>query len=188
MVSAHLSAVVIFDETLYKPGGQVHRWMTLLTTHFEEHAIAAAPQRSGDLRAGIHSHAQPVGIRQMEGTIASDAPHTMYVLRGTTGPITNRRMHANPEGAYSDLWGSIDPVTKKFTRRRIKGVQRKIYTVRNKGYWLAVGRDRLYPPTKIRGSVAGQEANNFLFAAWRATARTHPSLRGLAPNATITGR
>ena len=182
---AALGAVVIFDEVLYKPGGQVHRWMSLLCQHFEEHAIVAAPSRSGELKSGIWSSAEPVGFKQMRGTIASDAEHTMYVLKGTTGPIMADKMWKNPQGAYVELFGSIDPVTKKFTRRRIKGVERKSYKVRQKGYWLAVGK-RPWPPVKPRGSVKGQKANNFLFDAWRKTARTHPSIRGLAPAASIT--
>jgi hypothetical protein len=184
-VSAELVAVVIFDEVLFKPGGQVHRWMTLVCRHFEEHAQRFAPVRSGELREGIHSEAHPFGLRQMQGTIASEAPHTMYVLKGTTGPIMATKMWNNPGGAYSKLWGSW-PKGGKFTRKRVAGEERRQYSVPNKGYWLAVGKQRLYPPTLIRGSVSGQEANNFLFDAWRATARTHPSLRGLAPAAAIT--
>lgn len=185
-MSAELVAVVVFDELLFKPGGQVHRWMTLLCTHFQAHAIAEAPKRSGELKAGIASHAEPFGVKQMRGTIESNAPHSLYVLKGTTGPIVSRKMRDNPEGAYVTLWGSIDPKTKKFTRRRIKGVQRKPYQVRQQGYWLAVGKERLYPPITPRGSVAGQDANNFLFRAWRLTARTHPSIRGISPTASIT--
>lgn len=185
MASGVFTTVVIFDELLYKPGGQVHRWMTLLCKHFEMHAIEEAPERSGELKAGIWSAAVPYGIRQMRGTIASEAPHTMYVLRGTTGPIMADKMWDNPGGAYVKLWGYVDPVTGTFSRRATKGSKREQHNVRVKGYWLAVGKQRAWPPITPRGKVAGQEANNFLFRAWRLTARTHPSIRGLAPAASI---
>jgi hypothetical protein len=192
MASGRLEAVVIFDEVLFKPGGQVHRWMTLLTTHFEEHAVSAAPMRSGDLRAGIHSEAIPYGVKQMRGTIASLSEHSLFVLRGTgfpvrgrAGSIFSRKRFANPEGAYVELWGYMDPETRQFSRQKIRGVRRERHLVRQKGYFMAFGPDE-YGPRVITEEVRGQEPNNFLFAAWRATARTHPSLRGLAPNAAIT--
>ena len=193
MPTAVLETVVIFDEVLFKPGGQVHRWMTLLTTHFQEHAVAAAPDRSGELRAGIRATARPAGFKQMEGTIASLAPYSLYVLRGTGTPGAGGTIYSKKvwkaEGdtsvAYITLWGYEDPVTKKFSRRKIPGVRREQHTIGRKGYWMAFGPDE-YGPRVIAHSVRGQEANNFLFEAWRATARTHPSLRGLAPNAAIT--
>ena len=191
--SGELVTVVIFDELLYKPGGQVHRWMTLLCQHFEDHAIHEAPMRSGELRAGITSEAVPFGPRQMRGTIASMAYHSLFVLRGTGFPTkgregsiyTNKRFY-NPEGAYVELWGYVDPITKEFSRtHRFKGSRRERHIVRVKGYFMAFGPDD-HGPKVITEQVSGQEPNNFLFKAWRATARTHPSLRGLAPNASIT--
>lgn len=192
---ASLSTVVVFDELLYRPGGQVHRWMTLLTGHFETHAKHEAPVRSGELRAGIHSHAEPVGVRQMRGTIASEAEHTMFVLRGTGHPVKGRggniyarRVWAaggDESAAYTELWGYRDPQTGVFSRRRIPGVRRERHIVRKRGFFMAFGPDE-YGPKVISPVVAGQEPNNFLFKAWRLTARTHPSIRGLAPSASIT--
>lgn len=194
-VSAELEAVVIFDENLYRPGGQVSRWMNLLCEHFEQHAVRNAPQRTGELRAGIMSEAHPFGARQMQGTIASLAPYSLYVLRGTGYPVRGRagRIYntrafnsgRDIENAMVYVWGYRDPVTKRFSRTKIPGVPRKRHRLRRKGYWLAFGPDD-HGPRVITFSVSGQEANNFLFAAWRATARTHSSLRGLAPNAAIT--
>jgi len=192
-LDASLGTVVLFDEVLYKPGGQVHRWMTLLTDHFEHHAKDAAPERSGELRAGITSTAVPFGTRQMRGTIASNAPHSLFVLRGTGTPVrgrggsiyNTRRFREGPGSGYVELWGYVDPITKKFSRTKIPGVRRERHTVRKKGYWLAFGEDE-YGPKVITEEVSGQEPNNFLFKAWRATARTHPSIRGLSPTASIT--
>jgi len=176
-----LTTVVVFDRDLYKPGHMVHRWMTLVTTHFVGHAIADAPVRSGELKAGISGDTNQVGDRQVEGTISSSAPHTLYVLRGTTGPIMSNRRWANPEGAYSKLWGSINPKTGKFTRRHIKGAERKQITVRNKGFWLRVRSGPEFDQ-HFALQVRGQEANNFLERAWRQTARNHRAIRGRAPS------
>ncbi len=194
-MSAELGAVVIFDELLYKPGGQVHRWMTLLCAHFEANAKDAAPVREGTLRAGIHSHAEPFGFKQMRGTIASEAPHTMYVLRGTGHPVKGRAGSIYATKGFADLgserpgqrllWGYVDPSTKKFSRKATKGSKRAQHWVRLKGHYMAFGPDE-YGPRVIAFEVSGQEPNNFLFAAWRATARTHSSIRGLAPSASIT--
>lgn len=191
---ASLGAVVIFDEVLFKPGGQVHRWMSLICEHFETHAKHEAPARSGELRAGIVSHAEPVGARQMRGTIASEAPYSLYVLRGTGHPMKGRggRIYArrvwaaggDESAAYTELWGYLDPVTHQFSRKKIPGVARKKHVVRKKGFFMAFGADE-YGPKVITPAVSGQEPNNFLFAAWRLTARTHPSIRGLAPTASI---
>ena len=177
----YISKVVVFDRDLYKPGHMVHRWVTLVTTNFVLHAKELAPIRSGELKAGISGDTHQVGERQVEGSIESAANHTMFVLRGTTGPIMTTRMFANPEGATSELWGVIDPKTGKFTRKHIKGAERKRHIVRNKGYWLRVRAGNGYSE-HIAGSVSGQEANNFLADAWRRTARNHKAIRGRMPS------
>jgi hypothetical protein len=156
-VSAHLGAVVIFDETLYRPGHLVNRWMNLLCVHFEEHAKALAPKRTGDLAAQITSEAHQAGPKQMSGTIASNAPYTMYVLRGTTGPIYTTLGYASG----GNIEAAFDPVTGK----------------RLSGHWLHVAPGSGFPGF-ITHSVHGQAANNFLVKAWRRTARNHKSLRG----------
>jgi hypothetical protein len=180
MAAAVLVKTVVFDRDLYKPGHMVHRWVTLVTERFTMHARTLAPKRTGELAAGIEGDTAQVGPRQVEGTIASHAPYTMYVLRGTTGPIMTKRAHANPDGAYSQLMGSIDPRTNKFTRRHIKGAERRLFSIPNKGYFLRLPGDE-YGPHLITMSVNGQEANNFLLAAWRRTANNHKAIRGKMP-------
>lgn len=134
---AAIEALIMFDQVLYRPGALVHRWMTQMVGRFTAHAIAAAPMRSGELKAGIEGDTNRVGPKQMEGLISSHAPHTTYVIHGTTGPIR------------SDSGGR-----------------------------LAVGRN-LWPPVTPRYEVQGQTANNFMFVAWRRTARQHSVLRGI---------
>lgn len=164
-MSAELEAVVIFDENLYRPGHLVDRWMNLLVTHFEGHAQDLAPVRSGQLKAGITGSARRVGEKQMEGLIASNAPHTMYVLGGTTGPI------------YTDTaWAMGAEIANAY------GENEEGRRVALKGHWLPVGNNP-WPPIRYRHSVSGQAANNFLVKAWRRTARNHKSLRGFVSEA-----
>lgn len=180
MAQAVLVKTVIFDQDLYKSGHMVNRWLGLMTSRFAEHARHYAPERTGRLREGISGEHRQVGERQVEGTIESTAPYTMYVLRGTTGPIMTRKAFANPGGATVTLWGSIDPATKKFTRRNIKGARRVQREVRVKGYYLKIPAYGDYEKF-FALSVDGQEAQNFLVEAWRATARNHRSIRGAIP-------
>jgi|GEM_PF-2709613 len=175
------SRVVVIDRHLYRPGGQVHRWVTLASTHLSMYAKAECPVRSGELRRSIRSTTRQVGDRQCEGTLAVTANHTMFVLMGTTGPIMTTKRFANPEGAYVTLWGSINPVTKKFTRKHIKGAKRREYEVRVKGYHLRVRAGNGYNE-HLAETVNGQAANNFLLRAWRKTARRHRPLSGGMPS------
>lgn len=174
-----LVKTVVFDQDLYKPGHMVNKWMHLVTQRFTSHAKDIAPHRSGELRAGISGSARQVGVRQVEGVIASRANHTMFVLRGTTGPIRSTRGFANPEGRQSELWGSVNKAG-KFTTRNIKGAERKQYKIKNPGYWLRVRAGNGYGE-HIAFEVNGQHANNFLLAAWRRTANNHKAIRGKMP-------
>jgi hypothetical protein len=160
-MSAELETVVVFDQNLYRTGHMANRWMHLLCEHFEANAKIAAPIRSGELKAGIESHAETFPeARTMIGTIASNAEHSMYVLAGTRGPIYTREAWA----VGGDIYQAYE-VTEEGKR------------VGRKGHWLPVG-NRPWPPIRYRHSVAGQAANNFLFKAWRRTAHQHSVLRG----------
>lgn len=180
MPSARVTKVVVFDERLYHGNGDVFKWCALITTHFTNHARRYAPVRSGELMEGISGDTKQVGIRQVQGTITSTAPHTMYVLRGTQTPIRTTRGHANPEGGFVTLWGSINPQTGRFTTRYIRGQRRFQKRIPVSGYWLNVREGGGYP-RKLLLWVHGQEANNFLARAWRATARNHRAIRHRVP-------
>jgi len=105
---AAITSMVMFDETLYRPGGMVHRWMTGMVAKFVGHAIAAAPMRSGALKAGIEGEGHPIGPKQMQGMISSHAEHTMFVIAGTPGPIRSttpgKRMAVG-----RNLYGPVTP-------------------------------------------------------------------------------
>lgn len=164
---AGFTKVVIFDQHLYRPTGLVGKWMTLVTGHFVEHAKHYAPERTGELREGISGGTQQVGERQVEGHISSSAPHTMYVLKGTTGPImSNTRWASGGAPATGVEW-------------RGKGSARKQVRFRKKGFWLKLPEDE-WGDGGFYSEVSGQEANNFLLKAWAATARNHRAIRGVS--------
>lgn len=79
--------VVIYDSILFERGRDVRRWAEAVERRFTNNARMKAPSRSGGLRAGIHGRVDREGPKYLTATITSEAEHTMYVLRGTTGPI-----------------------------------------------------------------------------------------------------
>lgn len=182
-MAAVLVKTVVFSSRLYSKGHTVDRWFRKLVTDFELHAIESAPMRTGDLKDSISADVVRAGRTALSGRIGSGSDHAMYVLRGTTGPIMSRRLWAaggNPEAAFVELFGAIDPVTGKFTTRQVKGVKRTKHRIGRKGYFMGVRPvpHSTYTKTTARLFVAGQDPQNFLLDAWRKTARTHRVLRG----------
>jgi hypothetical protein len=184
------SNVVIFDELLYRPTHLVHHWMTKVTMRFEAEAINAAPVDTGVLVAGISGSVKTLGPRLLQGTISSEAPYTMYVIRGTGFPVkghegriytTKGFITRNPDDAYVMLWGTQSRANGgKFNRKgRGDGTyagRRRQIQVRKRGYWLKLPFGTAQKPM-LKFSVRGQEPNNFLFTAWNRTAYTHSAIR-----------
>lgn len=104
MAGAVVTRVVVFDQSLYRATGDVGKWCRLITRHFTQHAIEKAPERSGQLRAGISGDSHQIGPRQVQGVIESSAPHTMFVLRGTSSPIMTNAHWDNPSGRGKGHW------------------------------------------------------------------------------------
>lgn len=86
-----LEALVIYDSVLFNRTGQVRRWAESLNRRFVANAKVAAPMRSGELVAGIHGEVARIGPRHLQTLIYSEAPHSLWVLGGTYGPITSDR-------------------------------------------------------------------------------------------------
>ena len=154
-----LSNVVVNSGALFRGRGDVKVWTDRVTDRFGNEARKYAPSRTGELRSKITTSTKTVGPRQVEGLIASRAKHTMYVLRGTTGPIMSDVVWA--AGALDAL--RRDP---------------------NTGFYPA-GTFMPLPAhagfaARLALTVDGQKANNFLERAWRGTARDHRALRGKA--------
>jgi hypothetical protein len=159
---AKLTSVVIFDEQLYAPGGMVWRYIGNLTRHFSENARRYAPVRGGELRRRIRAGTpRKGGNRKIRGSIASNAPHTTFVIHGTRGPIMSNA--AWPQGPQYEM--HISPGGKAYPQAL-------------PGHLMAVGRNP-YGPVTPMGEVSGQSSNNFFYWAWVATARQHPSLGGV---------
>lgn len=157
-----LTAVVIYDSVLFNRTGQVRRWADALERRFTFNAQQAAPVRSGELRAGIFGEVIRIGPRHLQTSIASTAPHSMYVLRGTEGPIFSDLAWAN---GGSLVEGERDELTGIY-------IQHGYMKLR-----AGNGYGSLY-----RLSVSGQESQNFFQTAARQTAARHPSLRGFDPD------
>lgn len=168
-ITAVMGPVVVFDEKMYvRPFGTVVRWMDRVVLAFGNNARKYAPVQTGNLRAGIRTDVKNVGPRQLEGIIESTAHYSLWVLRGTTGPIMANR-------AWNLTHGDPDKFFMLFTRR----TKANNFRPRPKrGMMLRFTSTETGTPV-VTASVRGQEANNFLLEAWAATARTHRSLRGI---------
>jgi hypothetical protein len=170
MIRAELYAIVVTDTKLFNRTGAVGVWAEKVNVAFVAHAIAEAPIGTdtgrvnksransgwpvGSLKANIAGGVTRVGPRQLETTIASYAPYSLYVIKGT-GTIYSKsaRIPAGEPGA-----GQFAPL----------GEGSGMYIPGNPGWG----------GSKIRQHVSGQKANNFLGRAFDKTARTHSSLRG----------
>lgn len=147
------SSVVIYDSRIFEPGSHVSRWGNAVERGFVRHAQTEAPMNTGELVAGIYGESFRVGPKHWEVHIHSDAPHTMYVLRGTYGPITSNRMPYYNE-------------------------KMKAWITPRMG--LRDGADG--PVFSWRESVDGQRSNDFMGRAAVRTSITHSSLRGFHPD------
>lgn len=168
---AEIVGIVVTDTKLFNRTGDVGRWAARVETAFTLHAIEEAPSGEstnrvhksranaawpvGSLKANIHGDVARVGLRQLQTTISSDAPYSLYVLRGT-GMIFSKSARV-PKG---------EPGAGQFAELEGGGM----YIPSNPGW----GRSR------IRQRVRGQKPNDFLGRAFDATARTHSSLRGFS--------
>lgn len=156
---AELTALVIYDSRLYDRPGQVRRWAERVERRFTINAIQAAPMRSGDLRAGIYGNVDRIGPNRLETVIASTAEHTMFVLKGTTGPIMSDFLWAQ-----GGIEGAIAATPEG---EPIRG-------------WMTLAPGNGFGQT-FELEVSGQQPQNFFAEAARATARRHSSLRGFSP-------
>jgi hypothetical protein len=179
MAEAVITKIVVFDEGMYHGNGLVGRWMNLITDRFGREARHYAPVRSGQLRDGIFSYAHQIGPRQVQGIIESTSPHTMYVLEGTTGPIMSDVGWATQGvGAYRTVTIYRGP-GHRFSYTPQEGYTRGTMQRANPGFFMRIpawGGHRTF----FALAVSGQAANNFMYRAWRATARDHRAIRGVS--------
>lgn len=154
-----LTRVVIFDASLYAPGGMVNRWVHTLGRRFAANSRDGIHSRTGNLKKGVRAGYRKRGTKRIEATIGSTAPYTMAVLRGTDSPIMSRAAWA----AGGPQYHMIQLPTGKYLPVPVKG------------HMMALGRN-LYGPERPIGIVSGQGANNFFYTGWVKTAARHPAL------------
>jgi hypothetical protein len=155
----HMGPVVVFDEKMYRGNGLVRRWIIKVGGKFGRAARRNAPFRSTELRKGIHGNVSRKGARVLDYTIRSDAEHTMYVIRGTTGPIMTTQGWANRAHGHmvngKRLPGHFMPIPKH------KGMPAKRH-----------GGEDFNFLTRVRG----QKAQNFFLDAWKVVHRQHRAI------------
>lgn len=94
-----LVGLVVYDSVLFNRTGQVRRWADSVERRFTLNAIQEAPFNKrpnkgptalppGSLKASIHGSVTRVGPRHLQTDISADVPYALYVIEGTTGPIT----------------------------------------------------------------------------------------------------
>jgi hypothetical protein len=157
--------VVVVDEGLYLGTGLVHRWLSRLGNNLYHNIVAEAPERTGELKAGIiPAFVQHEGtLRILSTKVVSTAPHTRFVIDGTAfngeGYIYSSKAQHNPEILARMLGGE------------------RVDETENAGMWMVIedGGPRFH----LR--VHGQKANNFMLAGYDRTARTHPALHPIFP-------
>lgn len=176
MAQATVTEVVVFTDKLYRGNGDVIKWCRKITNRFGFEVKRAVPVREGTLWEGIHWSTRRTGRKQVAGTLVSEAKHTLYVLRGTTGPISTNKFWANPGGAERLLWKNITTAGGKKVRKQI--------WVRQKGYYMPIPDIDTWVFAPLAGQghwateVEGQSAQNFLVKAWVRTSYDHRALRG----------
>jgi hypothetical protein len=89
-----VDALVLYSSVLFDrvgPPSSVRPWADRVEARFTRYAQEFAPVRSGELRAGISGTVTRTGSHELTTIIRSAAPHSLYVLKGTTGPIFSSR-------------------------------------------------------------------------------------------------
>lgn len=98
---AEITSMVVYDSKLFERGHMIRRWAEGVERSFTRFAIEEAPINKrankgpgalpvGSLKAGIHGGVERIGPAFLQTIISSSAPYSLYVLRGTKGPITSR--------------------------------------------------------------------------------------------------
>lgn len=159
--------VVVLDEGLYTGTGLVHRWLLNVGNRLYQNIILYAPERSGELRAGIGlDFTQGPNLRILESTVESTAPHTKYVIEGTADQGLGYIY--TTEGA-----GNLSLIARMEGGEFIEDLP--------DGMFLVLSDERGGRHLKVHG----QSANNFLLKGYDRTARTHRSLKPIHPGLVI---
>lgn len=165
---AELTGIVVHDEKLFLPGGDIYEWGREVTAQIGEFTRLEAPVNKrqvkssanamwpvGSLRAGIDSDMLKVSLRRMTISLSSRAPYTDYVRYGTSRIFSRSARIPKGEpgaGQFAELGWETG------------------------GMYIPAGMGH---KALIRQSVSGQAANDFIQRGFDRTAALHSSLRGM---------
>jgi hypothetical protein len=133
-MDARITGIVITDTVLFNRTGDIRRWADRVNLAFVANAIEEAPHGAdtgrinktsgmppGQLKLGIHGSVNRVGPRQLETIVNSEAPYSLFVLKGTNTIIARGeggRFASVEEGMYIPAnpgWG------RSKMRQRVRG-------------------------------------------------------------------
>jgi hypothetical protein len=147
-------SIVLYTSRLFGWSGEVQEWARNVTDYFDLWATNEAPIRTGELANSISHEVVRVGSHEVEMILSVGAEHAIYVLGGTKG-IFVESGHYIPVGKQR-AYGPGHP---------------------GGGYAKVV---KVWGAPRGKGFVRGQEANNFIDAAYARTARRFPALAGMS--------
>lgn len=154
-----LDNLVVHDQALFMPGGDVHNWVHEVASELFFYAQREAPINKrpnktaghlpvGSLHAGLRSDVDRIGLKVFTIDLYSTAYYSKWVIKGTN--TIYRRGARGYFGAAQEGRG--------------------MYLPTNPGFG----------PGRWRQRVRGQRANNFLGRAYDDTALRHPALKGMS--------
>jgi hypothetical protein len=147
---AHLKGLVLYDSRLFNRTSNVGRWAASVARTFEVNAIARAPVNKRPNKSLWYKAYPPGALKaSIETSTLREAPKRISIRLDIGVPYATYVI----EGTH----GPIVPTSREY-----------LTLPRNPGF-----RKRRH------FTVSGQRPNNFLSKAAAATARRHPSLRGL---------
>lgn len=82
--------IVVYDSRInswFEPGGMAFNWTRERTIEASGRAKLLAPKRTGRLAASIRADTRPLAGNHVIGRLRSQAPYSLFVHEGTTGPI-----------------------------------------------------------------------------------------------------
>lgn len=133
---AEITGIVVTDTKLFNRTGDIGRWAERVNLAMVANTKREAPHGAtsgrihktsglpaGYLRANIFGDVQRVGPRQLQTTISSLAPYSLYVLKGT-GPIYVRDARGRFGTAEGGMWLPGNPGWGKGRwRQHVRGQQ-----------------------------------------------------------------
>lgn len=154
-----ISKIVVHDQGLFVPGGDIHRWLETVKQQIEfgvtrECPIGHRPNKTdgtspGHLASTIFADLTRVGQRQATIVVGATADYTIYVVKGTSTIYARNTLG-------------------QFVSNEFGGGG--MFLPANPGY----GGD------KTRQRVRGQKANNFIVRGYNDAARRHSALRPMS--------